>query len=408
MPKFILIGLKDLTIIFRDRAALLLMLLAPFVMTLGLGLVTGRFSGGSSGLSDISVIIVNQDQAELGNALVDVFNAPELADLMEPSASSDPVAARRLIDQDQAAALVVIPNGFTRSILQSSAALVEIEIYANPTRPTSASIVQTIVDGFISRVETGRVRTQVVVEQLLANGLIDPQDAAKTAAEIGSQTSSGGASPIRLEKVTAGTEQADFDILAYFAPGMALMFLMYTVSYGGRSLLQERNEGTLSRLLVSPTSGAQVLGGKIFGVFLTGCAQMGILIASTSLLFQLNWGYTPGVIALVLAAVFAATGWGMLLTSVVRSPAQMGSLGAALMMIFSLLGGSFINLQTMPPFVQWLSKITPNAWGMEGFLALSTGGAWDAIATPIMALLVIGVVLFAVAVALFKRQGMQN
>src|SRR5688572_27181691 len=104
MPKFILIGLKDLTIIFRDRAALLLMLLAPFVLTLGLGLVTGRFSGGSSGLSDIPVIIVNHDQAELGNALVDVFNAPELADLMEPSASSDPAAARRLIDQDQAAA----------------------------------------------------------------------------------------------------------------------------------------------------------------------------------------------------------------------------------------------------------------------------------------------------------------
>ncbi|MCK7526881.1 MAG: ABC transporter permease [Ignavibacteriales bacterium] len=52
-------------------------------------------------------------------------------------------------------------------------------------------------------------------------------------------------------------------MLAYMAPGMALMFLMYTVSYGGRSILAERAQGTLPRLLVSPTSTAQMLGGKV-------------------------------------------------------------------------------------------------------------------------------------------------
>ncbi|MEK7328115.1 MAG: hypothetical protein AAB217_22965, partial [Chloroflexota bacterium] len=62
MKKILTIALKDVTLAFRDRAALILMLAAPFVLTLGLGFVTGRFSGGSnSGLSNIPVVVVNQD-----------------------------------------------------------------------------------------------------------------------------------------------------------------------------------------------------------------------------------------------------------------------------------------------------------------------------------------------------------
>src|SRR5512145_326583 len=117
MLKTLLIGIKDLRLMFRDRAALIFMLLAPFLLTIGMGFVTGRFSGSSSGLSDIPVVIVNLDQEQLGNALADIFSSEELADLMEPTESSDPEAARRLIDGDQAAAAVIIPEGFTRSII---------------------------------------------------------------------------------------------------------------------------------------------------------------------------------------------------------------------------------------------------------------------------------------------------
>ena len=94
MKKLFLIGLKDLKLIFRDRAALTFMLLAPFLLTIGMGFVTGRFSGNASGLSDIPVIIVNLDHDQLGNALADLFSSEDLAKLMEPTASPDPQAAR--------------------------------------------------------------------------------------------------------------------------------------------------------------------------------------------------------------------------------------------------------------------------------------------------------------------------
>ena len=415
MLKTILIGIKDLKLIFRDRAALIFMLLAPFLLTIGMGFVTGRFSGGSSGLSDIPVVIVNLDNDQLGNALADVFSSEELADLMEPSESSDPEAARQLIDDDQAAAAVIIPEGFTRSIIPSEettfdesvieSEAVQIEVYVNPSRPTSAGVVKAIVDEFISRVEEGRTSGMTTILQLVASGLIAGENAATEAHTILQNMDETEPAAITLKSSQEGAEAVEFDILAYMAPGMALLFLMYTVSYGGRSILAERSQGTLPRLLVSPTSAVQVLGGKVLGIFLTGVAQVGILILASSVFFGVKWGDALGVTVLILAAVFGATGWGMLITALARSQAQVGSIGSALMLIFGILGGSFINLDQMPSILRMISKITPNAWGLDGFTTLALGGALPSLVEPITALLIMGAVLFGIAVILFRRNG---
>src|SRR5579859_4146699 len=92
MKKILVIGWKDFTLIVRDRTALLLMLAAPCVLTLGLGFVSGRFSAGgasSSGLSDIPVTIVNQDVGPVGQALVGVFSSTDLAGLVTPTRSEE-------------------------------------------------------------------------------------------------------------------------------------------------------------------------------------------------------------------------------------------------------------------------------------------------------------------------------
>ncbi|MBI5945129.1 MAG: ABC transporter permease [Chloroflexi bacterium] len=416
MLKTFLIGIKDLRLAFRDRAALILMLAAPFVLTLGLGLVTGRFSGNNnSGLSDIPVIIVNLDNDQMGDALTDVFTSEELADLMEPVLGSDPEAARQLIDEDQAAAVVIIPKGFTRSIIPQENNFatpsdpVKIEVYANPSRRTSAGIVKSIVDEFLSRVEEGRVSGSVSIFQLMLSGRITPGQAQAAGIAMTEQLQTNTTDSdlaIKLNSSTAAGEEVDFDILAYLAPGMALMFLMYTVSYGGRSILAEKTQGTLPRLLVSPTSSSQILGGKVFGIFLTGAAQMLILIGASSLFFQLKWGDPIGVIVLVLAAVFGATGWGMFITALARTPAQVASIGTAVMLIFGILGGSFISLDQMPPAIQTFSRITPNSWALDGFTTLGLGGTLTNLSTPIAALLAMGISLFLVSVALFGKKNL--
>jgi ABC-2 type transport system permease protein len=414
MLKTFLIGLKDLKIAFRDRAAIIFMLLTPFLLTIGMGLVTGRFSSNdNSGALNIPIVIVNLDNDSLGDALVEVFSSEELADLLETTTSQDAEAARLLVDEDEITAAIIIPEGFTQNIFSENinqSETIQVEFYANPSRPTSAGIVRTILDGFMARVDEMRVGAITSVAQLIFSGRISPEQANAVGEEMGARfentPTDNDETLITLNTSTNQTETNEVDTLAYIAPGMALMFLMYTVSYGGRSILAEKSGGTLTRLLVTPTNSMQILGGKVFGIFLTGAAQMFILIGATTLLFQLQWGDMLGVVLLVLAAVFGATGWGLFITAFASSPNQVGSVGSAVMLIFSILGGSFIKVDNLPAFVKTLSKITPNAWALDGFTELAFGGNIASLTTPLLALLTMGILLFLVSAFLFGRKNL--
>jgi len=418
MKKILAIGWKDLSLVLRDRAALVLMLLAPFALTLALGFVTGRFSGAnqSAGLRDIPVVLVNADDGQLGQALVDVFNRPDLADLLAPSTAADAASARQAVEADDAAAAVIIPAGFSAGVIPNfttgaSEVNAPLEVYASPSRAVGAGLVQTIVERFLSQVQTGLISTQVTIAQLLATGRLTPQDAQTAGPQIAQRLTSGagGQSLITLTNAQAdATGAVNVDILAAFAPGMAMFFLMYTVAYGGRSLLAERRAGTLPRLLSTPTSGVQVLAGKVFGIFLTGAAQVGVLIVASSLLFGLRWGDPLAVAALIVAAAAAATGWGLLLAAFARSPEQVGSLGTALMLLFGVLGGSFIPAANFPAWLVAVGRVTPNAWGMEGFAALARGATLSGVALPLTALVVMAAVLFGAAALVFSRTSLNR
>ena len=414
MKKLILIGLKDVKLIFRDRAALTFMLLAPFLLTIGLGFVTGQMGRSStSGLAAIPVLVVNQDDGQLGQALADLLRSEDLAGLLLPTLAADATAARGQVDADQAAAAVIVPAGFSDSIIPRSGQTpsgqaVKIEVYKNPGRPVSAGVIQAIVEGFISRVETGRVAGQVIVVQALTAGLIAPDQAQDFAVAVGQrQTAASAAEPlIRLQFSASGEEQQPFNPMAYMAPSMALLFLMFTVTNGGRSLLAEKAQGTLARLLISPTTGAQALLGKLFGAYLTGVLQMLILTLTGSLLFGLRWGDPLGLLVLILAAVFGALGWGMLITALAQTPGQVSAVGTAVMLTFGILGGSFVQTSIMPSWFQWLSRLTPNAWGLDGFTILGLGGTLADLGRPLLGLLVMGLVLAAAAIALFNRRSL--
>jgi ABC-2 type transport system permease protein len=417
MRKILFIGWKDLTVIFRDRAALILMLAAPFALTLGMGLVTGRFSGGdTTGIQDVPVILINQDDGALGRALVDVFASPELSGLLAPTTGGDPEAARAQVAANEVAGAVIIPAGFSDSIIPRTAAaaaasaVVPIQVILSPARPLSGGIIQSVVDAFISRVETGRVSSLVAINELLAHGLVQPADIGAAAQAMGARLLAQGDSAPRIALAASQDRSApqpqEFDPLAVLAPGMALLFLMYTVSLGGRSLLAEQREGTLARLLTSPTGAGQALAGKMLGAFLIGLAQMTILIGSSTLLFGLRWGDPLALAPLIIAAVTAATGWGMLLAAVARQPGQVSGLGMALALLFGLLGGSFFGGAAPQGPLALLARLTPNRWAQDGFTRLAQGGTLSDLLPMIAALLVMALALLVIAILIFRRKGL--
>jgi len=424
MKKILLIAAKDLRLAFRDRAAIILMLAAPFLLTLGMALVTGRLAspgGQSPGLSNIPVLIINRDGESLGNALVETLQSAELDELLDAQVVEDEEAARRAVDEDQVAGLVIIPPGFTQSVIPEQAAIIDmaaepvkLQFYANPARPNSSAIIETILREFISRVEEGRVMGMVSVFQMLTSGVVSPAEAQAYGDEMRQLFQSAQEEDLSVFeeagtlnlKVIGAPEQESvrFDVMAYMAPGMALLFLMFTVTYGGRSFLAERRQRTLQRMLTSPTALPQVLAGKMLGTYLTGVMQLLILIGGSSLLFNLRWGDFWGVLALILLATFAATGWGLLITAFARTPGQVSTYGSAIMLVFGIMGGSFIDLSMLPDFVRLVSRITPNAWALDGFTILGLGGGLSDLTRPLLGLFALGCVLFILAVLRFSRR----
>ncbi len=414
VKKLIIIAIKDLKLIFRDPTALVLMLLAPFMLSIGMGALTGRFTGGgAAGISGIPVAIVNQDEGILGEILIEIMESPDLEALLSPVIVEDFSAARTTVDSDQRAAAILIPTGFSDSIMGGmSDDIIEedaaIAIYANPTRPTSVNIIRSIVDQFVAQVEVGRVSAAVIVPQLLQTGIISPEEAPVIGSEIGWEMAQGfdTSASIQVRMDRSEEEALDFDILAVMAPGMATMFLMFTVTYGARSILAENKAGTLPRLLISPTHAYSVLGGKFTGILFTSIAQLLILIGGTTLMFRLQWGDMAGVLLLILAAAFGATGWGIFFAGILKTPGQVAITGSAVMLLFGLLGGSFFQVDILPGWLQTLSKITPNAWANEGFLILSLGGRLTDIQSNLFALVVMGLLLFVTASLVITKRGL--
>ncbi len=415
MKKLLTIGLKDLRVAFRDRAALI-MLVAPFVLTLAMGFVTGSFSQDGSGLERIPIAVVNQDLGDLGAALTSWLQDESMHDLLEVTLLDDPAQARREVEDGRHSGALIIPEEFTEDVILNPDAIAgnggaSLEFFTNPGEPIRANIVKSMIDRFVGQVEIGVVSSQIAVSGLVQSRLIQPQDVLTIGREIGERlvTQAGDLSLITISLGEIETDEPEFNPLAILAPSMAMLFLMYTVtSVGGRSILAEREEGTLSRMLTTPTGTAQVLGGKVLGIVLIGVVQVAILITASSLLFQLDWGDPLAVIILIVAAVIGATGWGILLAAFASTPGQVSNIGTAMMLTFGLLGGSFFGGVGFEGLLGMLSKVTPNAWAQEGFLTLAQGGAMADIYEPIAGLLLMGGILFAIAVVIFRRRGLNR
>lgn len=413
MRKIFTIALKDLRLIFRDRAALIMMLLAPYLLTLGLGFVTGAFeeNNDNGGLRDIPVQIVNLDAGELGQNLIDVFTSAELQPLFLVETTADIDAARALVDEDALAAVIVIPSGFTAAMIPDASSgtigpAAPVELYRSPARPVSASVIDAVVSQFINQVDANATLVTVSIEQMIASGLIDVTQIGSELAQLGllPNDSAANAAPelIVVQQTTgAAQEQVEFDVLTLLVPGMALFFLMYTVTLGGRSILMEALDGTLARMRTTPTTATQILGGKVVGVILTGVAQVAILVVGSTLLYDIAWGDGVAVAVLIVSAAIAASGWGILFASTAKTPDQITGIGTAVMLVFGAVSGTFTQIDN--PLLRAIGRITPNQWAIDGFTALGLGDSLPDILPNVAALWLMALLLFAISATLFRR-----
>jgi ABC-2 type transport system permease protein len=137
----------------------------------------------------------------------------------------------------------------------------------------------------------------------------------------------------------------------------------------------EREQGTLRRLLAMPFDRANILLGKMLGIYLAGLFQIVFLILAGIILFGVGWGQSPLALALmVLGFAFAVTGLSIAMAALARTPAQVNSLTTLVVLSISALGGAWWPLEVVPPILQTVAHFTPVAWAMDGFHDIVTRG----------------------------------
>ncbi len=425
MKRIFNIAWKDIRIALRDPVGLVLMLAAPIALTLVTAFAFGGLGGGTSsgGLQEVQVAIYNQDQGAYGAQFVEILNPSaenlaaepnlqQVADLLAPTVVASDAEARHLIDDEQYAAAVIIPPGFSESLVPSDpsqpAAPATIEIYANPARPVGSAVVNSIVQGVVDQMTAGSVAGRVAITSLVYSGRLSPEEATTNGPSLAEPIVNAvlNSQLITLEREELGsqTNSGGFDWLSYMAPSMAVLFLMFTMSNAGRSILAEKQYGTLPRMLVSPTSRTAVLGGKMLGVYFIGLLQMTVLILSGKLLFNISYGPLPLVALFTVVLVGAATAWGMLEAAFSKSTGQANALGWALNLVFAALAGNFVPRAAYPAWLQKFGLLTPNAWGIDSYYKLIHGGTFMDILPALLVLGGMTVMLFIVAVFVFRKR----
>lgn len=379
------VAAKDLKERFRDRSFFIFGVLAPFSLAFILNLVLG----GTLDLNDITYeptfAIVDEDTGELGDALVGIIESLDwTADRLDGRS-----AASAAVEEGDASAAIVIPAGFGTAVNAGSAAAVE--VIGSPD-----GLISRVVAEAIAGSVAGEVRTiQLSIAALNAAGeLTDPTT---VIVEVTGQP------PVLLLTEQAAADRS-LDSTSYFAVGLSTLFLFFTVQGGILSVLEERQNGTMARLLVAPMTRLQLLLGKTTSSIVTGLVSMAVLVSATTLLMGADWGNPIGVALLSLAGVLAATGVAILLATLARTAEQAGNYGAIVAMVLGMLGGVFFPIGQGPAVLGAISKISPHAWLLQGF-GDNTAGAWGGVLLATAVIIGFGVVTTLVALPRVTRFG---
>jgi ABC-2 type transport system permease protein len=392
-----LICRKDLRARLRDRSALMIGIVVP----LGLAFIFNAiFSGVSGGSGAISLGVVDADhgvasQQFTGQVLPAIRRSGAITVRAEPTVAR----ARALAASGTLDAVIVIPAGFSARVQAGQPA--SMQVIANAGAPISAEVARSIAAGYAA--DLNRIRLSVATVAASRGGAGRGGAGQGTAAlQALAAQAAAAAAPVAVSDVSAQTKELDSK--SFYAAGMAVFFLFFTVQFGVTSLLEERSDGTLARLLAAPVSRASVLAGKLLTSFGLGAVSMAVLVVATRALFGATWGNPLGVAVLVVAAICAATGIMALIAAVARNAEQAANWQSVVAVILGLLGGTFFPVSQAPGVLARLTFVAPQAWFLRGLGDLR-GGSLSAVWVPALAMLAFGAVTGAVALTRLRNLG---
>jgi ABC-2 type transport system permease protein len=383
-----LIALKDLRLRLRDRSAFMVGVVVPLALAFVFNAV---FGGAFTGDSILTLGWVDEDGGQVAGAFAEVVDSISGEGGIDFVSVDTAAELEQMVEDGEVGAGLVLPSGLSAAVEAGNPA--RLLVVEGVEAPTSASVAESIAIAFGTGVED----TQRAAAAVAASGAPDliPQviEAASRARPL----------------FTLGTVDTANRVLApatFFSASMAVFFLFFMVQFGVTGLLDERREGTLTRLEAAPIPRWSILTGKAMTSMVLGISSMSVLALATTLLIGAEWGNPLALLVLFVAVTLAATSLIGVVGSVARTPEGAGNLTSALAVALGMLGGTFFPVAGGSPWLERLSLITPHSWFLRAVGDLQAGEGIAGILPALLALLAFalgGLVLGFVLSRLVKR-----
>jgi len=417
LAKFRASVIKEARIILRDRQALILFFTMPVIFVLILSLSLRDVFGDRPGAT-FPVLLVVQDQGEVGRGIIETFRANRHINLTLSRDASAAQARQGLIDGRSRFA-VLVPAGASDQanrrlgeiLAEVPADLrlekpVKIQALADPElRSDYRKVLEGTLDLALHGIEMKLGRDQL--EQTLRvtqgerfTGLPDLEQARLFTPVHGDTVTKLGGGP------TPTSVQQN-------APAWTLLAMFFLAVPLSVSFIKEREQGSLFRLQTMSVPAWVVLGGKAVPFFVINQIQMVSVLAVSVYVLPLLGGDPLGLgdspLALVLmgaSASLAAIGFGIAVAMYARTTEQAAGFSSATVMIMGALGGILVPKAVMLPIMQDLAVLSPLSWGLDGFLDVFVrGGGVPDVLPEALALLAFSAFCHAIAIRRYHRRG---
>lgn len=399
MKKIFAIAWKDAIVRFASSSELIFFIILPIVFTL---LLAG---GTPSGDTDNRVRLV----------VVDSANTPishEIIAQLEKSTAVRPDVlsleeAESEFDSRRADVILVIPAGLDMNSIQDGTAQLDFRQQPNNL---NASVAERAVQTAIRKVSSAVNAANKAVQNAKAQGTFESEEAEQAYFDDALQLAKSiqEDAPERVKVVEGNTpdDEVDYDPRANQSAGQLITWVFIPLFAISAVFAYERQQGTLRRILTTPTSKATFLLGTISGEVVMALIQMSLLILFGVFALGLNWGREPfALFVLLSSAALAAGAIGTTMGTFIKTESQASGLSIMMGMVMALMGGCWYPLELFPATVQNIVKILPTTWAMQGLLdlILRNGGLMQ-ILPEAGVLLGFAAVFFTIGVMRFKYE----
>lgn len=369
----------------RDRVVQLLVFIVPIVF---FSIFATVFGNQQNGTSRVSVAVADEDHSDLSQRLVKALTG-ETALRVQTTAGKgrpalDRAAAEKLVRDGDVPVAIVIPKGLGSGGLQlfgdrPNAPRVQLlEDVSDPVAPQMVfgllqkDVMTAMPDAFA---ETGikefdKYAGGLTPEQHQAvDGWLHDLRADAQSGKASSQSTGMQDFGLPVDTVDVMRQSTGQSIISFYAAGIGVMFLLFSVSGASGSLLDEMDSGTLDRVLSTRVGMSGLLAGKFVYVTLLGMLQLTVMFVWGALVFKVALlQHLAGYAVMTTMTAMAGAGFGLLLATIARTRAQLAGMANIIILTMSALGGSMFPRFLMSPTMQRIGLVTFNAWALDGYL----------------------------------------